>query len=725
MRNDYKIPDGDTKAAVDFLEKMFPEQPRHLVSISQKGYLEACTFSVNDEEEMYAWIDERQGEDNLYFHVNTLRPNIYNKKASKDDIVSAQFIHVDIDDPDAEERITNFNPKPTAIVHSGGGFHLYWSLAEPTDDLVRIEKINQAVAELLGGDNCHNIDRIMRLPGTVNVPNAKKQANGRIPALAELVNVDWSLRYTLNDFPQGEGPESAGPKGVVAQQPPVLSINLDALPPSLPTFTRTLIERGDNPERPRDGRVPHFPSRSEAVFRVACDLARLRCSAETIAGVLINPKFRISASVLEKKKPDQYALRQANAALAAVFDGWPDPDKYGNPRATMRNARVALQRLDLSFSYDQFQHRKIINGALLDEHQGEISDDACTFLRALIIDRFNFDPRAENVRDAANQLCLEHTFHPIRQMIDSLEWDGVSRVNKWLTTYLDAKDTALNQAIGRIMLIAAVRRIRAPGVKFDTIPVFEGKQGTGKSTALSILAGPGNHSDNEILTNDTKAHMEAMEGVWIYELSELSGLNKNEVERMKAFASRSEDRARMAYARHSVARPRQTIFVGTTNEHQYLKDRTGNRRFLPVKTGVIDLVGLRADRDQLWAEASLLEQQGESLVLPQDLWDFAAVEQQERVEDDPWLEKLAKIEDKVFEDEVRVLTADILGFTLEIPTDRQNPGHAKRLTALMRQLGWEAGKFKIAGKTARGFRRPKPDDHADDGAIPGSKNPPI
>ena len=97
----------------------------------------------------------------------------------------------------------------------------------------------------------------------------------------------------------------------------------------------------------------------------------------------------------------------------------------------------------------------------------------------------------------------------------------------------------------------------------------------------------------------------------------------------------------MAYGRFSEARGRQTIFVGTTNEHKYLKDRTGNRRFLPVKTGTIDLEALRRDRDQLWAEAAVREARGEEITLPQELWEAAAVEQEERLEDDPWLEKLA------------------------------------------------------------------------------------
>ena len=380
----------------------------------------------------------------------------------------------------------------------------------------------------------------------------------------------------------------------------------------------------------------------------------------------------------------------------------------------MRNATIALQRLDLSFALDLFRHRKVGNGTLLEEQQGEISDDACARLRGVIIQEFNFDPKADNVRDAVTQLCLDHTFHPIRQFLDGLIWDGVPRLDRLLISYMGAEDTPLNEAIGRIMLLAAARRVREPGVKFDTVVILEGKQGTGKSTALQILAGPGNHSDNEILTLDTKGQMEAMEGVWIFELSEVSGLNRSEVQKTKAFASRGVDRARMAYGRYSEARPRQTIFVGTTNEYKYLKDRTGGRRFLPVKTGTIDLEALRRDRDQLWAEAAVREAQGEEITLPQELWEAAAVEQEERLEDDPWLERLAMVRGRASGDVVRASTSELLSEVLGIETSRQHSGHAKRLHELMRSLGWEQDKFKLAGKTIRGLSRPKPEGHVDD-----------
>ncbi|MBZ0161662.1 MAG: hypothetical protein K8H74_03005 [Notoacmeibacter sp.] len=713
-------PPCNTDEAVEFLDRMYPNLPRHLVAIPPKRRLEAVTFRAVDTEELKRWIEARQGCANIYFHVNALQPGSKNRKAGKADVSAALFAHVDVDDMGAEERLLEFSPPPTAIVFSGGGYHAYWRLEEPTADLVRVESINIAIAQIVGGDKCHNVDRIMRLPGTINIPNTKKQADGRMPALAKVIKADWSLSYKLEDLPHGSGPEPAGPKGAIAAAPTLVPIDLDALPSTLSSFTRALIELGDDPERPRDSEAPRFRSRSEAVFRVACDLARADCSEDMIAGVLINPVFGISQSVLEKSRPQHYALRQARSALAAVSGGWADCDRNGRPRATMRNAMIALRRLELRFSHDLFRHRKFMEGNILDDHGGEISDDACAFLRGLIIDNFDFDPRAENVRDAVTQLCLEHTFHPIRQMLDSLSWDGVPRIDRWLTNYMGAQDTPLNQAIGAIMFIAAVRRVREPGSKFDTIVILEGRQGSGKSTALQILAGPGNHSDNEILTHDTKTQMEAMEGVWIYELSEISGLNKSEVERTKAFASRQFDKARMSYGRYSERRGRQTIFVGTTNEHKYLKDRTGNRRFLPVKTGVIDLEALRRDRDQLWAEAAQREAQGESIVLPQGLWEAAAVEQDERIEDDPWLEKLASVQGKAVGDEVRVYTGDLLADVLNIPVERQHNGHTKRLAGLMRNLDWEPGKFKVAGKTVRGFHRPKPEGHTDDNSPIGS-----
>jgi len=715
--NDYwvEMENADnTGEAVSFLERMYPNGPWHLVAITYDGKVEASSFVCNEAGEMADWINVRQDEENVYFHVNGLHSQARNKKASKNDVKEAFFLHVDIDDLRGLERLQSFAATPTVIVFSGGGYHAYWRLANPATELERVEHINRSIARQVGGDNCYNIDRIMRLPGTVNIPNAKKAAAGRKATLAKVVSADWKLSYSLDDFPIGNDPEPAGPKGAIGNAAVINLISIDAIGIVISKTTRGLIETGDDIDHPRSSNTPRYRSRSEGVFRVACDLARHGLGEEAIAGILINPAYGISASILEKKNPKAYALKQARAAKAASGSGWPDADKSGKPQSTMRNTIVALQRLELAFAHDLFRQRKIINGTQLEEHAGEISDDACSRLRGIVIDQFDFDPRAENVRDAVTQLCLENSLHPIRQMLDDLVWDGTPRLDHWLATYLAAEDTELNLAIGVTMLIAAVRRVREPGAKYDTIPILEGKQGTGKSTALHILAGDGFHSDNEILTLDTKAQMEAMEGVWIYELSEISGLRKAEIERTKAFASRQIDRARMSYGRFSESRGRQTIFVGTTNDEKYLRDTTGNRRFLPIKTGQINLGALALDRDQLWAEAAHREALGESITLPPELWGAAAAEQVERLEDDPWLEKLASIRGRAFDDEVRAFTHELLGITLNIELDRQNNGHTKRLSGLMRSLGWEPGKFKMSGKTLRGFRRMKADDHVDD-----------
>ncbi|GBD47031.1 virulence-associated E family protein [Methylopila sp. Yamaguchi] len=586
----------------------------------------------------------------------------------------------------------------------------------PSSDFDRAERCNQVIAKNLGGDKCHNVDRIMRLPGTINLPNATKRKAGREPALAKLVEVDWSRLYEIKDFP-ADDPGPAGPKGAIAAVPGSPSaielVSLDQIPADVPAETRTIIENGDDPDLPMGSPGARFPSRSEAVFHVACALVRAGCSDEFIAGVLLNPQLGVSESIREKRNQAAYAFKQARAARAACADGWPDL-RGKVPRSTFRNTVVALRRTGLSFSFDQFRHRKLVNGKLVEEYEGQIGDDVCVVIRSLVIELFGFDPHPDNIYAAVHLLCLENRFHPILEMLQSLEWDGEPRLNRWLVTYLGADDTPLNAAIGSIMLIAAVRRVRRPGVKFDQIVVLEGPQGTGKSSSLKILAGPDNHSDQEILTQDSKTQMELLEGVWIYELGEVEGMSKAEVNKIKNFASRSLDRSRPAYGRFVELRLRQSILVGTTNESKYLRDQTGNRRFWPVQTSAIDLVALERDRDQLWAEAAVSEANGASIQLPRELWAAAAAEQEGRLEEDPWIEMLSAVNGIAQGETARVATVHLLREVLEIPPDRQAQHQTKRLSMVMKKLGWEAGKFRQGHQTVRGYLRPKRQDHQDD-----------
>lgn len=225
---------------------------------------------------------------------------------------------------------------------------------------------------------------------------------------------------------------------------------------------------------------------------------------------------------------------------AGVAPDWPDlAKKSDRPRKTYRNARAAIIALGMTFRHDLFHDRKLVDGERL-------SDDLCSALRQKIIDRFDFDPGKENVADATLQLCIENSFDPVVEYLDGLQWDGAPRVDTWLVDFLGAQDTALTRHIGMLTLVAAVRRARRPGAKFDHVLVLEGPEGRMKSTAIAVLAGEDSFSDQTILSVGDREQQELVAGVWLFEIAELAGMTKGEVEKINAFVTRTHDRARGA-----------------------------------------------------------------------------------------------------------------------------------------------------------------------------------
>jgi predicted P-loop ATPase len=371
------------------------------------------------------------------------------------------------------------------------------------------------------------------------------------------------------------------------------------------------------------------------------------------------------------------------------------------------NTSLALSQLGLKFGHDIFHNKKIVEGDVAENLGPQLSDASCRAMRDMIIRRFGFDPGIENVQQAAERACEMHRYDPVLDYLDSLRWDGKPRLDRWLTTHLGAEDTPLNQAIGRKMLIAAVRRGRHPGCKFDYVVVLEGKQGTGKSSALRTLAGDENFSDQPLLHLDSRAQQEALEGVWLYEISELVGLRRTEIETVKGFISRTSDNVRPAYGRFRVDQLRRSICVGTTNDNQYLRDATGNRRFWPVKTGKIDLIELRFDRDQLWAEAAAAEAQGEPLLIQEYLYKAAADQQEQRLLHYPWEDALANVKGtRITVDgtrlEERISSKELLSIHLKLSADKQTDAASKRLRNVMNRLGWQGPK-KMKFDTTLGF----------------------
>ena len=290
----------------------------------------------------------------------------------------------------------------------------------------------------------------------------------------------------------------------------------------------------------------------------------------------------------------------------------------------------------------------------------------------------------DSVWRAIHLLAAERSFHPIRDYLNSLRWDGKARVASWLSYYLGADDTAYTRAIGRFFVISMVARVRKPGCKADQTIVFEGPQGCFKSTTCRILASPRWFSDAlpDLRSKDSSEHLR---GVWVVEISELAAFRRADIEVLKAFMSRTSERYRPAYGRETVHEPRQCIFVGTTNASLYLHDPSGGRRFWPVKVGTIDPAALEHDRDQLLAEADALFLGGERWWADADFERLhCKPEQEARFEADPWQSRIEAHVANASRVKATDVAVECLGFEIKLV----GTAVQRRVTNILSGLGF-------------------------------------
>ncbi len=245
---------------------------------------------------------------------------------------------------------------------------------------------------------------------------------------------------------------------------------------------------------------------------------------------------------------------------------------------------------------------------------------------------------ARNYELALTKAADDRSYHPIREYLNGLPpWDGTPRVDTLLIDYLGAEDSPYTRAVTRKTLVAAVARIKRPGTKHDSILVLNGRQGIGKSTLFARLGGKWYSDSLSISDMKDKTAPEKLQGYWILELGELAGIKKMDVETVKSFITRTDDKYRPSYGRAVESHPRQCIIVGTTNsDGGFLRDITGNRRFWPVRVtgnGTKHPWEL-SDIDQIWAEALVRYAEGEELYLTGELAAAAFAEQREAMEND-------------------------------------------------------------------------------------------
>jgi predicted P-loop ATPase len=400
--------------------------------------------------------------------------------------------------------------------------------------------------------------------------------------------------------------------------------------------------------------------------------------------------------------PDDAAIaRQIDALRASATNAagsdWKagaQCNSTGNMRSNLANALLALRRapeLSELFMLDEMMRAPLLTGLIPGAEPTElprpVRDADVTAVQEHLQLAGLVTVAKDTVHQAVDLVAAERAFHPVRDYLAGLRWDGVSRLGGWLNAYLGVEHGAYARGIGPMFLIAMVARVFQPGCKADYMLVLEGPQGAGKSSACAILGGQW-FSDALPDIRGGKDAAQHLNGKWLIEVAELSALDKAEAAALKAFITRPVERYRPSYGRKEVIEPRQVVFVGTTNRTAYLRDETGGRRFWPVLVSLIDTEALARDRDQLFAEAVALYRQGAQW------WPDAVFERQHIAP-----QQSARYESDAWEDVIvtylgassRVTVLQLAREALHMDTSKIGTSDQRRISAALERMGWQRG----------------------------------
>ncbi|AAT69509.1 gp33 [Alphaproteobacteria phage PhiJL001] len=475
------------------------------MSIVPNGRITTTTFRPQHERMLSDWLESRAGHENIYFQVNDTGEKSITKKPTKADIVAADWVHVDVDpsaDPslfDAErkrilKKLKGHSPAPTLIIDSGNGYQAFWKLAEPVrvtspseEAWADFERYNRQLETDLGGDHCFNVDRIMRLPGTINVPNKKKRTQGRTERLAKLVHkADQSVELSL--FPQAPLLDG-GDQGDVGRARVQLSGNLPRLSEiddldqhgEVPQYVKMLCVQGLDPDNP-----DRYPSRSECFWFVLCELVRCEIPDDVIASIMMDPDFLISGHVLDQRNSNGYMVRQLqrahecaiNPALPSLNDNhfvtmvggkikvgyeaedgeisFMDPGSfekfYSNQRVEIGQTKEGMPITQkLGKWWMEHKDRRSYKDGIVFSPSGEAPPQAYNLWKGFA---------CQAVAGSAHERWLEHVFENV----------------------CNGNDEHYKYTIGW-----AARLVQNPATQSETALVMRGKEGTGKNTFVGTL----------------------------------------------------------------------------------------------------------------------------------------------------------------------------------------------------------------------------------------------
>jgi len=303
----------------------------------------------------------------------------------------------------------------------------------------------------------------------------------------------------------------------------------------------------------------------------------------------------------------------------------------------------------------------------------------------------------DRVHEAAMTVARENPRNCLTHWLGTLQWDGINRMADLLPTGFGTARDTYHVRVGECWILSLVARAFQPGCKVDTMPVFEGSQGAGKSSALAILGGEWFGECHEDF--GSKDFVLSLKGKWLIEVAEMHSFKRQDVDRLKGIMSTRVDRVRVPYGRMTEEHPRQSVFAGTTNRDDWQQDDTGARRFWAVRCGFLSLDWLRDNREQLFAEAVSRFKAGK------DWWSIpladAARAADERRPEDPWEEILERhlIDGQVYS------SRELLGHPLDIDMENQSQQSAARVGRIMRRLGWERFEKRTGEGTQKLWRK--------------------
>ena len=372
-------------------------------------------------------------------------------------------------------------------------------------------------------------------------------------------------------------------------------------------------------------------------------------------------------------------------------------------------------------AFDQLSHGTSVTRAPPIAYPGEermpgpyprpVTDTDATLIQSYIQRVYDIRISPQVAEQGIEAVRHKHAFHPIRDWLRGLEWDGVERIDTWLMTAFGCPDTPYHRAVGRKFLVASVRRMMHPGVKFDSMLILQGAQRIGKSGSLRALFGAPHFTDEcpDLKNRDSAINLL---GIWCVEIGELASMMSATDDVMKLFLSRQVDRYREMHGKRMVDRPRQAVITGTTNNDEIFKDTTGNTRFWPVMCVKAEPEWIAEMRDQLWAEAVVAEADNETLWLDvDDVRAEATAIQAERLPDDLWAGQVRNyvLHGSYGQGALAHVTIEaILTHAICIPVGYHERKHGTRIAAILRSIGWERWSRREGGGPPVKCWRPTP-----------------